>query len=384
MESWINCVRCGHRYKAFISSCPRCGYSNSPTYTASKKSLGAKKWAIVAGASIGGVAVIVFLMGTILSNIFLSDRIATSNSSSEQGLSQVSLSELREYALAKINEDRAKFGMPAVALSSNSAAQIHAEELIQTKKLSHWTTDGMKPYMRYSTHGGDGYVGQNAAAQYSISDDPLTKSRLEACKAGTALLCDTVDVKKAIDTAQYNMMYNDLECCNNGHRDNILNKYHTHVSIGIAYDNTDFGFVQNFENRYVEWTIPIVFDQETNKVEMNGKLHDGLKPSAVAIYFDPPFTHETYLQNLDRISYDNGQLAAYVLPAGWTLTDSSIPVIESPNWIIDDGRFDISFSLEKIGSKYGNGVYTIWLFAQSENGESMPVTNISLIRGSIS
>ena len=57
---------------------------------------------------------------------------------------------LKQYALKKINEDRLKFNLSPVELSKNEAAQIHAEELLKTKIVSHWTTDGMKPYMRYS------------------------------------------------------------------------------------------------------------------------------------------------------------------------------------------------------------------------------------------
>ena len=81
------------------------------------------------------------------------------------------LSELRrdnglvQYALDKINEEREKYSLSPVNLSKNNAAQIHAENLFATRNQypSHWTTDGMKPYMKYSEYNGTGYVEQNVA-----------------------------------------------------------------------------------------------------------------------------------------------------------------------------------------------------------------------------
>lgn len=49
------------------------------------------------------------------------------------------------------------------------------------------------------------------------------------------------------------MMNYDAACCNNGHRDNILDSLHNQVSIGIAYSQqTDtLYFVEDFQNSYV-------------------------------------------------------------------------------------------------------------------------------------
>jgi uncharacterized protein YkwD len=73
---------------------------------------------------------------------------------------------LTQYAVQKINEDRRKFDLSPVVLNLNRAAQIDAEDLLKTKDHhpSHWSTDGMKPYMGYSLYGGNGYVEQNVAA----------------------------------------------------------------------------------------------------------------------------------------------------------------------------------------------------------------------------
>lgn len=281
------------------------------------------------------------------------------------------LDELRQHALQKINDDRAQFGLPPVQLSDNAAAQAHAEDIFRTKKISHWMTNGEKPYMTYTRYGGTGEVGQNVAVEgYSEAD-------ATACRYGLAI-CKHTDPVKAIENAQYSMMYEDEECCNNGHRDNILDREHTHVSIGIMYDDYFFAFVQNFESQYVQWARPIMRDAGTNSVDMGGELAAGLEMSSISIYFDPLPTNETYLQNLDRTSYDNGALAAYVLPAGWFLDDPSILTIESARWAQDGQSFEISFSLEQVTARHGNGVYTIGLIARNEAGELMRVTSTAI------
>jgi uncharacterized protein YkwD len=85
--------------------------------------------------------------------------------------SNARLDELKQYALAKIDEGGAKFGLKPVLLSDNVAAQLHADDMLATRKLSHWTTDGMKPYMCYTLNGGTYAVAQNAAIQYSEGND---------------------------------------------------------------------------------------------------------------------------------------------------------------------------------------------------------------------
>jgi hypothetical protein len=71
--------------------------------------------------------------------------------------------QLKQYALEKINKDREHFGLDPVQLSRNIAAQNHAEDMLATKVVSHWTTAGEKPYMAYSKYGGLGMIVQNVA-----------------------------------------------------------------------------------------------------------------------------------------------------------------------------------------------------------------------------
>ena len=73
----------------------------------------------------------------------------------------MSYNEVVQYALKKINEDRFRYNIPAVNLSYNTTAQLQAEDMLRTRLISHYTSDGMKPYMEYTILGGKGYVAQN-------------------------------------------------------------------------------------------------------------------------------------------------------------------------------------------------------------------------------
>jgi uncharacterized protein YkwD len=99
---------------------------------------------------------------------------------------QPALSNLKEYALQNINEDRAKFSLLPVKPSKNGAAQVHAEDILKTEQISHWMTNGEKPYMTYTRYNGLGYVAQNIVIQNTVGGDIFEDSRLQACKKGLA------------------------------------------------------------------------------------------------------------------------------------------------------------------------------------------------------
>jgi uncharacterized protein YkwD len=339
-------------------------------------------------------------------------------SSSSATTSGDSDNELEQYALQRINEDRAKFGISQVSLGDNMAAQVHAEDILKTRVTSHWTTDGEKPYMTYSRLGGEGAVAQNVATSGYPQD-------YDGCSSG-ALKCDKIDPRSAIDRLEYNMMNADKACCNNGHRNNILDKHHTHVDIGIAYDDYFFVLVQNFENKYIEWTHKIGENEvdtiitnnndngdnnndnsshqlkpttttmtmagsfidksgsssSTNSI--NSKNNDGnsLSLANVQVYFDSLPTPDVYSEHKDDKFYGLGELVglvvepappgtAYKQPANFTL-------VEAQNWQVEDSTFDITFSLQRLYDTYGNGVYTIILLAKDSEDDSFVTSETSV------
>jgi uncharacterized protein YkwD len=258
--------------------------------------------------------------------------------------------ELVNYALALINKDRKESNLSPITLHQNDYSQFHADDMVHYGYIAHWTSDGMKPYMGYTTHGGQGAVSQNAAYQYCIpycSFNPII----------------------SILQSQYGMMYEDFECCKDGHKANILDKWHSGVSIGIAYNEKYFAFVQDFENSYITWTKPISYD--SGIINLNG-ITEFNKISHISVYYDPtpkPLTAKE-LMNTPR-SYDHGEFVGAVLsplPEGYTYIPQNHVQVVASRWESGgNGSFSITFNLYDFYKAHGNGVYTIYLY--SEQGE---------------
>ena len=132
--------------------------------------------------------------------------------------------------------------------------------------------------MAYSISGGKGFPTQNVAiAGYD-------NSQIKKC---INVQCYKINPYEEIAKAEWNMIYNDTRCCNDDHRENILDKRHTHVSIGIAYDDYYLSLVQNFENNYLNLSKPITHDNR--HFDMAGYfISDNQKYeiNSIGIYYD--------------------------------------------------------------------------------------------------
>ena len=297
------------------------------------------------------------------------------------------LSEL--YAIAVINRDRRKHGLSPVLSSNNRAAQAHAEDILKTKQLSHWTTDGMKPYMRYSICRGTGYVQQNASYKGFSESDMINKY-----KSGFYSFSKIYPIK-SIDELEYDMIYND-STSQWGHRDNILGKHHTHVSIGIAYDDYYFAFVQNFEGNYIQLNKPII-QENSNKhkknIEVSGRIINNNKIHGIYIFYDKVPNRLLYEQHKDDRSYGLGELIAVVvkpLPSNYYYVNTSAhTLIQADKWwsssflsrLVTSGdhnqqSIDIEFDILPLLKTHG--VYTIVIYLQDNHDDTFPVTSYCL------
>ena len=187
----------------------------------------------------------------------------------------LSLKILQNYALSKINTDRLSVGLNPVSISDNKAAQYHAAEILRTELLSHWSKNGLKPYMLYSLHNGTGYVQQNIGQISYVNTDDVIKgiTSHSFCTSDSKLYCEPLDPFDAIDKLENSMMYNDFLCCQDGHKNNILDKLHTNVSIGIAFNEYYFVLVQNFENNYLRYNL----SNENGEFLLEAKMLDPKK-----------------------------------------------------------------------------------------------------------
>jgi uncharacterized protein YkwD len=282
---------------------------------------------------------------------------------------------LVKYALIKINEDRSKFNLPPVQLSHNMAAQIQAEEILKSKNISHWTTDGMKPYMTYSAYNGSGGISQNVAAESSYGA--------------------TINPYSAVDAVEWDMMYNDTICCKNLHREDILYKGHTDVSIGIAYDQDYFTIVQNFENNYINLHEPLI--QSNNKhIQISGQLLSNISSNknlyAIDIYYDETPTHLEYVKHKADKAYRLGKLVGFVFsPQDFNewfeyirekiyyamgISLSNYSPIPADKWQADGKSLDIEFDISPL--LRNDGVYTVVTYFEDEEKNLFPVTSYSI------
>ena len=118
---------------------------------------------------------------------------------------------LQELVLELINEERVKAGLDELELDTNPIAQRYAESMLETGEFKH------NPEL-------PGTMGENI--KYHTS------------KEG-------VEVEDALQLMMYQMVYDDAEY-EWGHRDNILNKDYSRVSVGVASDEGRVYLVQDF------------------------------------------------------------------------------------------------------------------------------------------
>jgi uncharacterized protein YkwD len=256
--------------------------------------------------------------------------------------------ELVNYALALINSDRQSHGLQNVTLSSVTSGQEHANEMLAHGYFSHWDLNGYKPYMRYTLAGGRGSVAENCAWMWSTGS--------------------ITDIKGTLSSLEHSMMYDDASS-NWGHRDNILEPSHNKVSIGIAYDRSHVYLVQDFEDDYVSWTT---ISSSGGQVRMQGALAEqGIQLSQVGIYYDQvsPLTTQQLSNSPYQGSYNSGTYVGQVLsppPEGSYYQQPSEGIlIEASSWTQTGQNFDIVFNLTQAFAHSGAGVYTLYLWTDS-------------------
>ena len=218
------------------------------------------------------------------------------------------------YVLELINAERARVGLTPVVLGNNPVAQLHAEASLENCFSSHWGIDGLKPYMRYSLAGGHQSNGETIPSlSYCLrpSDGYLTDATMER------------EIREGMDRLMESPR----------HRDNILDRWHRKVNIGLAWDSYNFSLVQHFEGDYVEFDrLPEIEDGvlRLSGTTKNGVIFGSDEDLSVQIYFDPPPHALTPGQVSRTYCYDQGRLVGALRP----------PL--SGDWNYDEDGFDES------------------------------------------
>ena len=315
-------------------------------------------------------------------------------------------SQEKEYFLALLNDVREENGTPPLTLGTNPAAQQHANEMLKGNFVGHWGLDGLKPTMRYTLASGADYVTENTNGV--VLAEGITYRRRH---------------RKAILDGLHTGLMDSL-----GHRENILNKWHTAVNLGIACNEVTCSIVQDFEGDYVNFDKTPAIANGT--LSLSGALKGGFAFRSLQVWYDQPPQPLTLGQLDATYAYTIGQIPVTFLlqpaPAGfhYTSTDltpasyswttgvdpyavdpnqariarylSGIPIQPTINrtitrtafvpwtipetWRVSDTTFDIEANISKVIDKWGPGVYTIAVWGEN-SGEQISLSNYSIFHG---
>ena len=317
----------------------------------------------------------------------------------------------KQYMLELINAERTKAGLNPVELGDNPAAQLHVEDMLENCFSGHWGTDGLKPYMRYSLAGG----------YQSNSENVLG---LDYCIRASDNYRPIQSIGKEIRDAMDSWMTSP------GHRRSILRSWHRKVNIGIAWDRHNFKAIQHFEGDHVEFhSLPVFVD---GILSMTGIVKNGVtiqddQELGIQIFYDPLPLRLFRGQLTRTYCYSYGRKIASLrppLPENWYYdedqfenvsrpclepyqipTDApgprshdeahqfwqesyaasqargqvtvTVPWITATKWTASGKAFSVAADIEHILDKYGDGVYTVVVWAPLD-GEDIIVSEYSL------
>lgn len=357
---------CDHSYESSESPvCTKCGHKARDGSHDRRSKL--------PHVGLGAVAVIGILIAYVVSaGVLLPDGTPEPNAlpitSKEHVLDKkVDRDELIQHALSLVNKDRAEHGLMPLDLSANKAAQVHADDVLKTRVISHWLTTGEKPYLTYAKYGGTGGVRQNIAF--------IGATDVEQCVTPEAE-CDLVDPFVALEQSERKMMSDDSDSAW-GHRNDILNPKHTHVSFGIAYDKYSFVLVQNFEYNYIDFDATM--GQDPSNMRITGSVLEG-RLYNISVYYDPLPTSQAYAEHKDESLYGFGRMVAIVEPPlppnSYYLKSDDHSLIVAHSMSQEGVRIDASFDMSSVATE--PGIYTVAVWLESD-GTYIPATTHSVL-----
>ena len=213
----------------------------------------------------------------------------------------------KQVMLQLINVARAEAGTPPVSMGMNNVAQIQADQVLEDCVSSHWGTDGLKPYHRYSLAGGYQVNGENF-------------SGYGECGLVDTLLFWNDEPAEMIALAMEGLLDSP------GHRETMLSPEFRKVNIGLAWSRNVFKVVQHFEGDYVELaSLPAIND---GRLELEGALSRGNEftgqfPLLALVVYDPPPQQLGAGQLARTYCYGYGQVIGWFIPPSLLLRDQS-------------------------------------------------------------
>jgi hypothetical protein len=177
--------------------------------------------------------------------------------------------EVKLRLVEQINADRRAAGLQPVEFSAelSQAADAHCREMLAEGYTSHWNRAGWKPYLRYTQAGVHDATSENIHAAWASGGEPgsLWERVLDGHRRFMA-------ERPPFD----------------GHRKSILTPQHTHVGIGVAYNDDGLRLIEVFGAKHAELEPAPLRASLGDWVEISGKLlREGDQLLGVSVYYEP-------------------------------------------------------------------------------------------------
>jgi uncharacterized protein YkwD len=231
---------------------------------------------------------------------------------------------IKEQQLKVINASRAAHGAPPVLLDelASQVADEMARHAAEEKLMGHYNLDGEKPYMRYAKAGGYDHVTENAAAYWS-SDD---------FNGSDEHVLNTMKELHAAFMAE--------KAPNDGHKQAVINKNHTHVGIGMAWDGKQFRYYEEYLDRYLE------FKNISQSVSTSKAITFSIRPLSAEHYIHAFAVLRESLPN--TMTANEASSHTYYMDGGDQYLVEAVSKMEEDN----EGWFSYSFTPGKTGYYY--------------------------------
>lgn len=186
-----------------------------------------------------------------------------------QGEIRVAPQAVRERLVEMINADRAAAGLAPVEYSEelSRAADAHCREMLASGFTSHWNRDGWKPYLRYAAAGIRDNTSENIHSMWTTDfrEDKLWDYVAEGHRGFMA--------EKPPD---------------DGHRRSVLGEQHTHVGIGIAYDDHGLRMIELFGGRYAQLEALPLKARLKDRLFIKGRLRRASdRLLGISVFYEP-------------------------------------------------------------------------------------------------
>lgn len=270
--------------------------------------------------------------------------------------SEVDIPAAREQLLTQVNAERAHFGLNLLELDDLACrvASEHARDMVTRQFLSHWGSDGRKPYHRYSFAGGTDALRENVSSADNIQS--LTR---------TGILKDLYEMHQSMI---------DEKPPQDGHRKTILFPWQTHVGFGLAMNGRSVRLDELYLARYVEMDpVPRQAKLDT-RMPLKGKLlHLNHLLNGVEVYYEPLPSPPTIEWLRELRSYGMPEVTEQLrprLPDMLFYPDGGHGSID----IDSSNRFRTRVSLSK---KPGINTIVVWI-KTGQNGTAFPTNQICI------